>query len=38
MEFTNKDRRMMNNKPLQLLRFIALNLKILKTVNHSKRA
>jgi hypothetical protein len=29
---------LMNNKFVQLTRFIALNLKILKAVNHSKRA
>jgi hypothetical protein len=38
MEITKKDRFLMNNKLFQLWRFIVLNLKILKAVNHSKRA
>lgn len=38
MEITDKDRRRMNNKVLQFLRFVVLNLKILKGVNVSKRA
>jgi hypothetical protein len=38
MEITPRDRFWMGFKPFQLLRFIILNLKILKAVNHSKRA
>lgn len=38
MQFTNRDRFWMRNKPFQLVRFIALNLKILKAVNRNKRA
>ena len=37
-EITDKDRAMMNNKLVQLWRFIVLNLKILKAVDHSKRS
>lgn len=35
---TDKDRKMMNNKLLQLWRFIVLNLRILRAVDHSKRS
>ena len=38
MEITKKDLRMMNNKFIQFLRFIMLNLKILKAVDVSKRS
>lgn len=38
MEFTQHDRFWMNNKWYQLWRFVVLNLKILKAVDHSKRA
>ena len=38
MEITEKDEKMMNNKLIQLWRFIVLNLKILKAVDVSKRA
>jgi hypothetical protein len=38
MEITNGDRRRMNNKIFQLFRFVVLNLKILKGVNHAKRS
>lgn len=38
MKITEKDRKRMNNKLLQLWRFIVLNLKILKAVDHSKRS
>jgi len=38
MEFTKKQRFWMNFKLYQLLRFIILNLKILKAVDRSKRA
>lgn len=38
MEITAKERARMNNKLLQLWRFIVLNLKILKAVDHSKRS
>ena len=37
-EITDKDRAFMNNKLLQFWRFIVLNLKILKAVDHSKRS
>ncbi len=35
---TEKDRKRMNNKLYQLWRFIILNLRILRAVDHSKRA
>jgi len=35
---TVKDKARMNNKFLQLIAFILLNLKILRAVDHSKRA
>lgn len=38
MEITPRDRFWMNNKIFQLFRFVVLNLKILKAVDHSKRA
>lgn len=38
LEFTDRDRFWMNNKVYQFLRFIVLNLKILKAVDHSKRS
>ncbi len=38
MEITKKDKAMMNNKFIQFFRFIVLNLKILKAVDHSKRS
>jgi len=38
MQFTDRDRFWMRNKPFQFVRFVALNLKILKAVNRSKRA
>jgi len=38
MEITDKQRKMMNNKLIQFWRFIVLNLKILKAVDHSKRS
>jgi len=38
MEITDKQRKRMNNKIYQFWRFIVLNLKILKAVDHSKRA
>jgi len=38
MQISDKDRFWMGFKPFQLWRFIILNLKILKAVNHSKRA
>jgi hypothetical protein len=38
MHLTDKDRFWMRNKPFQLIRFLALNLKILKAVNRNKRA
>ena len=38
LEFTDKDRFWMNNKLYQFLRFVVLNLKILKAVDHSKRS
>lgn len=38
MEITNKDKFWMNFKLFQLLRFVVLNIKILKAVDHSKRS
>ncbi len=38
MEITEKDRKLMNNKIVQFFRFVVLNLKILKGVDHSKRS
>jgi hypothetical protein len=38
LEFTDKDRFWMNNKLYQFLRFVVLNLRILKAVDHSKRS
>jgi hypothetical protein len=38
VEITKRDRSRMNNKILQLFRFVILNLKILKGVNHAKRS
>ena len=38
MEITKQDRAIMNNKLIQFFRFIVLNLKILKGVDHSKRS
>ncbi len=38
VEFTRRDRFLMNNKLYQLWRFIVLNVKILKAVDHSKRS
>jgi len=38
MEITKRDKFWMNNKVFQLFRFIVLNLKILKAVDHSKRS
>jgi hypothetical protein len=38
VEITPRDKYWMNNKLFQLLRFVVLNLKILKAVDHSKRA
>ena len=37
-EITDQDRFWMNNKLFQLWRFIGLNLKIMKAVDHSKRS
>lgn len=38
MRLTERDRFWMRNKPFQMVRFLALNLKILKAVNRNKRA
>lgn len=38
MEITPRDKFWMNNKLFQLFRFVVLNLKILKAVDHSKRS
>ena len=38
MEITERDRFWMNNKLLQFVRFVVLNLKILKGVDASKRS
>jgi len=37
-QITEKDRKRMQNKLIQAWRFIVLNLKILKAVDHSKRS
>lgn len=38
MQITRRDRWFMNNKPIQLVRFVVLNLKILKAIDKAKRA
>ena len=38
MGITDSDRARMNNKLLQVWRFVVLNVRILKAVTHSKRA
>ena len=38
MQITPKDKFWMEFKPNQLWRFIVLNIKILKAVDHSKRS
>lgn len=38
MKITRQDRRRMNNKLYQFWRFVILNLRILKAVDHSKRS
>jgi hypothetical protein len=38
MEFTKRDRSRMNNKIIQFFRFVVLNLRILRGVNHAKRS
>ena len=38
MQITEKEKKRMNNKIFQFWRFIVLNLKILKAVDHSKRS
>ena len=38
MEITERDRFWMNNKLFQFVRFVVLNLKILKGVNAAKRS
>lgn len=38
MKISTKDKKRMNNKFIQFFRFIVLNLKILKAVDHSKRS
>jgi len=35
---TPRQRYWMNSKPYQLLRFVILNLRILRAVDHSKRS
>jgi len=37
MELTKQEKARMNNKLLQFWRFVVLNLKILRAVDHSKR-
>ncbi len=37
-QFTERDKKRMASKPRQLVRFVALNLKILKAVDRSKRS
>jgi hypothetical protein len=38
MPIPKKEKRKMNNKLYQFWRFVVLNLKILKAVDHSKRS
>ncbi len=38
MKISEKEQKYMNNKLIQFWRFIVLNLKILKAVDHSKRS
>lgn len=38
MKLRKRDRFWMNFKPYQFIRFVILNLKILKAVDHSKRS
>ncbi len=38
MKISEKEQKYMNNKIIQFWRFIVLNLKILKAVDHSKRS
>ncbi len=38
MKLTPKDHARMNNKFLQFIRFVILNIKILRAVDHSKRS
>lgn len=38
MRFTRREKFLMGFQPYQLWRFIVLNLKILKAVDHSKRS
>jgi hypothetical protein len=38
MEFTKRDRSRMNNKIIQFVRFVVLNIRILRGVNHAKRS
>jgi len=38
MKITDADHARMNNKLIQFVRFVILNLKILRAVDHSKRA
>jgi hypothetical protein len=38
MEFTKRDRSRMNNKIIQFFRFVVLNIRILRGVNHAKRS
>ncbi len=38
MEFTQRDRSRMNNKIIQFFRFVVLNIRILRGVNHAKRS
>lgn len=38
MEITPQDKARMNSKIIQFFRFIVLNLRILKAVDHSKRS
>ena len=37
-EITDQERKRMKGKPYQAVRFVALNLKILKAVDRSKRS
>ncbi|MEA3503106.1 MAG: hypothetical protein U9R47_10055 [Actinomycetota bacterium] len=38
MKITDRERKQMKSKPYQMVRFVVLNLKILKAVDRSKRS
>ena len=38
MRITDRERKRMQSKPYQMVRFVALNLRILKVVDRTKRS